>query len=103
MAPIKRVKQIKWLPEALGDVERLHKFLREKNPRAAARAAKAILDGAKFLKSAPQAGRPMPDDTGRREWFISFGAGSYVLRYMLEDGDTAVIIRVWHSREEQGD
>lgn len=101
MAPIKT--RVKWLPEALGDVERLHRFLHEKNPRAALRAAKAILEGSKFLKSAPHAARPMQDDTGRREWFVPFGAGAYVLRYKLEGDDTAVIIRVWHSRENRED
>ena len=77
-------KIIKWLPEALADVDRLHAFLHKKNPEAATRAAKAILAGAELLKSNPFIGRPMQDDTDRRELFISFGAGSYVLRYMME-------------------
>jgi plasmid stabilization system protein ParE len=93
--------QIKWLPEALADVERLHAFLHEINPDAAARAASAILDGAGFLKSMPDIGRPMDDDTGRREWFIPFGAGAFVLRYMWDKNDTVVIIRVWHSKENR--
>jgi plasmid stabilization system protein ParE len=40
----------------------------------------------------------MDDDTGRRELFIPFGAGAYVLRYRI-DRDTVIVIRVWHSRE----
>jgi plasmid stabilization system protein ParE len=95
------VPQIKWLPEALADVERLHAFLKEKNQEAAARAARTILEGAELLKTSPSLGRPMPDDTGRRELFVSFGAGAYVLRYMQEDANTVVIIRVWHSRENR--
>ncbi len=95
-------KIVKWLPEALADIERLHAFLQKKSPDAAARAAKAILNGAELLKSTPSSGRPMQDDTGRREWFISFGAGSYVLRYMLENDEAAIIIRVWHSKENRG-
>lgn len=93
--------QIKWLPEALADVERLHAFLHEKSPDAAARAARVILDGASLLKSIPEIGRPMEDDTGRRELVISFGAGSFVLRYMWDKHDTVVIIRVWHSKENR--
>ena len=93
--------QIKWLPEALADVERLHAFLHEKSPVAAARAARAILDGAAFLKSIPDIGRPMDDDTGRRELVVSFGAGAYVLRYMRDENDTVVVIRVWHSKEKR--
>ena len=94
-------KIVKWLPEALMDIERLHAFLHKKSPDAAARAAKAILHATELLKTAPSAGRPMQDDTGRREWFVSFGAGSYVLRYML-DNDETVIIRVWHSKKNRG-
>ncbi|NTW69836.1 MAG: type II toxin-antitoxin system RelE/ParE family toxin [Chlorobiaceae bacterium] len=93
--------QIDWLPEALADVERLHAFLHEKNPVAAARAAKAILEGAGMLKSIPDIGHPMDDDTGRRELVVSFGAGAFVLRYMRDKNNTVVIIRVWHSKENR--
>jgi plasmid stabilization system protein ParE len=95
------VPEIKWLPEALGDVERLHAFLHEKSPDAASRAARVILDGAGLLQSIPEIGRPMNDETGRRELVISFGAGAFVLRYMWDKNYTVVIIRVWHSRENR--
>ncbi len=91
--------ELKWLPEALDDLERLFAFLRERNPVAATRAAQTILDGADLLMTSPRLGRPMPDQTQRRELFIPFASSAYVLRYMLEDDDTPVIIRVWHSRE----
>ncbi|MBN1928039.1 MAG: type II toxin-antitoxin system RelE/ParE family toxin [Chlorobiaceae bacterium] len=93
--------EIKWLPEALGDVERLHAFLHEKSPDAAARAARVILDGAGLLQSVPEIGRPMNDETGRRELVLSFGAGAFVLRYLWDNKDTVVIIRVWHSKENR--
>jgi len=92
---------MKWLPEALADIERLYDFLYQKNPDAAARAAKTIFDGALILGDNPRIGRPMPDDSGRREWFIAFSAGAYVLTYRLEHNQTPVIIRVWHSREDR--
>lgn len=90
-----------WLPAALADVERLHAFLQEKSPTAAMRAAQTILDGARLLESAPEAGRPMNDDTGRRELFLAFGAGAYVLRYQCDAAGTVVVIRVWHARENR--
>ncbi len=65
------------------------------------RAAQTILEGARLLKSAPEAGRPLKDDTGRRELFLAFGIGAYVLRYKLDVAGTVVIIRVWHSRENR--
>ncbi|TLU88313.1 MAG: type II toxin-antitoxin system RelE/ParE family toxin [Chlorobium sp.] len=95
------MSQIKWLPDALADVERLYAFLYEKKPDAAARAARVILDGAGLLKSIPEIGRPMDDDTGRRELVLSFGASAFVLRYMWDRHDTVVIIRVWHSKESR--
>lgn len=91
--------EVKWLPEVLDDLERLFAFLREKSPSAAARAAQTILEGADLPLTSPRLGRPMPDHTQRRELFIPFASGAYVLRYMLEDDETPVIIRVWHSRE----
>ena len=70
-----------------------------KNPNAAARAAAAILDGADFLGAL--VGRPMRDETDRREWFVAYGAGAFVLRYLVEAEGAIVIIRVWDSREER--
>lgn len=93
--------QIEWLPESLRDIERLHAFLRDKDTTAARRAVKVILEGANLLENSPGIGRPMPDETGRRELFIPFAAGAYVLRYMHTNPDSIVIIRVWHSREHR--
>lgn len=90
-----------WLPEALEDVERLYGFLKEKSDAAAMRAAQTILQGAQILEKSPESGRPMNDDTARRELFLPFGAGAYVLRYKLDSVSTVVIIRVWHSRENR--
>jgi len=87
-----------WLPEAKDDVDRLYIFLMDINPASAAKALQGILDGSQNLQEYPHSGKPMPDETGRREYFIPFGAGSYVLRYKLSE-ETIVIIRVWHSRE----
>lgn len=92
---------IRWLPEALTDVERLHTFLYDKNSEAAGRAAATILEGARLLKISPRIGRPMPDETGRRELIMAFGAGAYVIRYCLQSDTTVVIIRVWHNREDR--
>ena len=76
-------------------------FLHEKSPATTARAAKTILDGAGFLKSIPDICRPMDDNTGRRKWVVPFGAGAFVLRYMRDENNTVVIIRVWHSKENR--
>lgn len=91
---------IKWLPEAVADVNRLHGFLFDKSPEAASAAAKTILRASALLVKNPRIGRPMPDETGRRELFTAYGAGAYVLRYKLAK-EKPVIVRVWHSRENR--
>lgn len=91
-------KRLIWLEEAVQDIARLKRFLEVKNPIAARRTARCILDGAKMLQQHPEAGAPMGD--GRRELFLPFGASAYVLRYRV-DGDDVVVIRVWHGREQR--
>ncbi len=92
--------KLRWLHAASQDIERLYEFLLEKDPNAAANAMEVVLEGSERLLDMPELGRPMDDDTGRRELYLPFGAGAYVLRYKL-NGDVVVIIRVWHSREQK--
>ena len=68
-----------WLPEALEDVARLYDFLAEKNEQAARKAADRIAYVARQLESFPEVGQPM-DDGARRQVFVHFGAGAYVVR-----------------------
>lgn len=89
---------LKWLPESIADIERLYAFLYDKDAHAASAAAQTILHAANLLIDNPRLGRPMPDESGRRELFAAYGSGAYVLRYRLSGGDR-VIIRVWLSRE----
>lgn len=92
--------KLRWLPEAWQDIQRLFEFLADKDPDAAARALVVISDGADRLLELPEIGWPMNDDTRRRELYLPFGAGAYVLRYRL-DGEAIIVIRVWHSRERR--
>ncbi len=92
--------KIVWRERALEDISRLYDFLREKNEDAATKAAQVILRGSALLEVSPKLGRPMADGTRRRELFIPFGVGFYVLRYFLAD-DIVVIVRVWHGRENR--
>jgi len=92
--------KLRWLPASLHDIERLYAFLIDKDSDAAARAMETILIGASKLQDMPELGKPINDDTGRRELYLPFGAGAFVLRYKL-DGEAVVIIRVWHSRENR--
>jgi len=88
-----------WTPAALGDVERLHDFLKDKNPLAARRAVRAIREGLGLLADQPQVGRPVENmEPEFREWLISFGDSGYVTLYHF-DGEDTVILAVRHQRE----
>jgi len=50
------VSQIIWPPNALWCVQRLHNFLKDKNPSSAQRVIKALRDGVTILRSFPNAG-----------------------------------------------
>lgn len=91
--------QLIWSPEALADVQRLYRFLAEKNPDAARRAASAIRDGMQIIADHPDAGRPVDDmDPEFQEWPISFGANGYVALYRLQQ-DVALVVAVRHQKE----
>ena len=88
-----------WSPPALHDVQRLYRFLAEKNTDAARRAVKSIREGVKVLAHQPGIGRPVEDmDPEFREWLIDFGDSGYIALYRYE-GQTAVILAVRHQRE----
>lgn len=91
--------QLIWSPEALADVQRLYRFLAEKNSEAARSAARAIQNGMQIVADHPEVGRPADDmDPEFREWPISFGASGYVALYRL-DQNVALIVAVRHQKE----
>ena len=88
-----------WSAPALRDVQRLYRFLAEKNADAARRAVKAIREGVKIIARQPGIGRPAEGmEPEYREWPIAFGDSGYIALYHY-DGTTAVILAVRHQRE----
>jgi len=91
--------QLIWSPAALRDVDRLHRFLVEKNSSAAREAIKAVRTHVNILAEQPGAGRPAEHmDPEFREWIIPFGGSGYIALYRL-DGEKVVILAVRHQRE----
>ena len=91
--------RLKWSPNSLRDVARLHGFLAAKSKDAAKRAVKAIRQGVKLLGQFPEMGRPVEELPQEfREWVIEFGSGAYVALYRY-DGREVVILAVRHGRE----
>jgi len=85
--------------DALADVVRLRRFLDEKSPRAAARAAATIFTAIDRLRDFPRLGAPK-GSTGVRQLVVPFGASPYIVRYaILAETADIVILRIWHGRE----
>jgi plasmid stabilization system protein ParE len=89
-----------WRERAAADIARLRGFLSDKDLKAAQRALQVIYGGGKLLTEYPKLGRPIPDGLHRRELFLPFGSGFYVLRYFVNN-NTVIIVRVWHSKENK--
>lgn len=88
-----------WSPEALADVQRLYRFLADKNPDAARRAAQVIREGMQIVADQPSIGRPAEDMPPEfREWPIPFGASGYVALYRLGP-EVALVVAVRHQKE----
>ena len=69
-----------WSRSALGDVQRLHRFLVSRNPDAARRAIVAIRRGVRILAALPASGRPAEDmEVEYRELVIEFGDSGYAV------------------------
>jgi plasmid stabilization system protein ParE len=84
---------------AAADLARLHDFLVDKSPQAAARAAAALLAAVQSLETFPERGRPSGAGT-LRELIVPFGQSNYVVRYAYRaEADEIVVIRLWHGRE----
>ncbi|MBK7356029.1 type II toxin-antitoxin system RelE/ParE family toxin [Propionivibrio sp.] len=91
--------QLIWSPAALRDVQRLYRFLAEKNAEAAKRAAKTIREAVQIIAQQPGIGRPVDDlEHEYREWIIDYGDSGYVALYHY-DSKEAVILAIRHQRE----
>ena len=85
--------------EAIQDLERLRAFIAEKNPAAAARISRQLLEGIQNLKRFPQLGREVskaPDPALIRDLILD----RYVVRYLIA-GDVLYILRIWHQKENR--
>ena len=87
-----------WSEAALANVQRLYRFLAEKNLAAAKRAVKVIRDGVRVLAAHPQVGRVVEDmDEAFRDWPVDFGDSGYMVRYRF-DGELVTILAVRHQK-----
>lgn len=89
---------LRWTGEAVRDVERLHKFIAEVNPRAAARVLGELIDAPERLADNPRLGNRLEGFEDREVRRILIGP--YEMRYEVTGG-AIYVLRVWHGREDR--
>jgi addiction module RelE/StbE family toxin len=90
---------IVYTDDAVDDLKRLKDFIDVHNPAAAARIARKLVEKIDMLSDHPKLGAPVnmaPDPESLRDMVF----GKYVVRYSVHS-HTVVILRVWHSLEDQ--
>lgn len=90
--------KLQFTGKALEDLERLHEFVAQKNPAAADRIRNQLLDTFQTLLKQPLGGKPVKS-LPVRQWV----AGDYVIRYLIENEQNLIIVRIWHGREDRPD
>lgn len=90
--------KVKWTSKAMGDLARLHRFLAEVNPKAAAKAILGMTGAVDRLAEQPRIGRRL--DEFQRDEVRRVIAGPYEIRYAVTD-DMIHVIRLWHTREDR--
>lgn len=90
--------QVVFSRNAASNLERLHRFLAEKNPDATARDVNVIVDRLARPRALPLLDPVDPDRPDARQLLIRFGAAGYVVRYRVLD-DTVTLLVIRHMRE----
>ena len=88
--------KLQFTAKGLEDLERLHEFVAEKNPAAADRIRRQMLESFQTLLKQPLGGKPVKS-LPVRQWV----AGDYVIRYLIEGEQSLIIVRIWHGREDR--
>jgi len=89
---------LRWTPEAVEDLARLHDFLAVRHPQAARPTVSVLRDAVRQLLVHPRLGRSLHNFEGRdvRRLLI----GDYELRYELA-GDAIHVLRFFHTRGDR--
>lgn len=92
--------QIKFSETALLDLQRLHAFLDQLDPRAADNAVDEILNGIEHLYTLPFIGSPVDQRPNVRKLVVEFGAAGYLVFYKFyEEAELMLISTILHQKE----
>jgi plasmid stabilization system protein ParE len=93
------LKRASFSPAARTDLRRAVEWLLKESPRAAGRLREAVSDAAERLGRHPLAGHVRPEVSDRPLRFLPMPGSSYVLIYLVRDGE-AHIVRVLHGARD---
>ncbi len=85
---------IRFSPESVQDLKRLHDFLAHHDAETARTTVLNLKTAINRFTEMPRIGRPIEDIEDVREFVF----GRYVVRYLLED-EAVYILRLWNSKE----
>lgn len=92
---------VRLTPRAADDLERLLRYLAERDLASAARAREAIAKAFEYLHTFPFACRKASSEHAfLREMLIEFGHAGYVALYEIEADNIVTILAVRHQRED---
>lgn len=90
--------KLEWTAKALSDVECLHEFLADVNPKAAAQIVQSLVKAPLRLLDHPRLGKKL-ENFGTREIRRIF-VEHYEIRYEIQE-DFIYLLRFFHTREER--
>lgn len=90
--------RLQWTSKALADLDRLHKFFANDNPKAAAKLVQALVAAPNELLVHPRIGEQV--DQYRPREVRRLLVGLYELRYEIAE-QTIFVLRIWHTREDR--
>jgi len=91
--------KVRYEPNALADIEHIYRYIKERNPVAAARVVSRIRAAAQRLGEIPRMGHIglVPD---AYEWVVT--GLPYIIVYEIDrDRDEVVILAVFHGRQDR--
>lgn len=93
--------QLRFSEAALGDIQRLYRFLADRDIEAADAALQELEKAWELLGSFPFSARKVDEDNPfLRELVIPFGGAGYVALFEIDDDQTLTILAVRHQRED---
>lgn len=93
--------RVRFSETALRDIERLYRFLADRDIQAADDALHALEKAWELLGNFPFSARKAdPASPFLRELIVPFGGAGYVVLFDITDGATLTILAVRHQRED---